>query len=75
MSQVTELGSVRLNASDSVTIELVEAEETPAVVVVRWPVKASVINVRQFGAVATAITTAFAGATVRLAQIKRERRL
>jgi hypothetical protein len=71
MANVTELAKAKLSDSDSITIALVEDERST----VRWPVKASAIHVRHFGAVATAITTAFAGATVRLAQIRRERRL
>ena len=73
MANVTELAKAKLSDSDSITIALVEDERST--VVVRWPVKVSAIHVRHFGAVATAITTAFAGATVRLAQIRRERRL
>jgi hypothetical protein len=75
MNQVTELANVQLNGSGHITISLVEDGDSRSAVMIRWPVKASVISVRHFGAVATAITTAFAGATVRLAQIKRERKL
>jgi hypothetical protein len=74
MYQTTELGSAQINSTDQITIVLVENHDRSAVVI-RWPVKPSAINVAHFGAVATVITTAFAGATVRLAQIKRERRL
>jgi hypothetical protein len=33
---------------DTITIELIEADETPAVVVIRWPSKASVFHPRRF---------------------------
>jgi hypothetical protein len=75
MSHITELASGPLSASESVTIELVEAGETPAVIIVRWPLKASVIHPHRFGSVADVLARTFAAATVRLAAIKRERRL
>ena len=37
MSKVTELASGQITTADSVTVELVEADETPAVVTIRWP--------------------------------------
>jgi hypothetical protein len=38
MSEITELASAQLTAIHQLVIELVEANETPAVVIVRWPV-------------------------------------
>ena len=35
MSNVTELASGQLNGAASITIELIEADETPAVIIVR----------------------------------------
>ena len=47
MSQVTESGqSARSPQPTAITIELVEANETPAVVIIRWPAKASVLHLR-----------------------------
>jgi len=46
MSHVTELATAQLTATDVITIELVEANETPAVVIVRWPSKPSVLHPR-----------------------------
>jgi hypothetical protein len=42
MSKVTELASGQLAATETITVELIEANETPAVVIVRWPSKPSV---------------------------------
>jgi hypothetical protein len=42
MSKVTPLASGQINAVDALVIELIEANETPAVVIVRWPSKPSV---------------------------------
>jgi hypothetical protein len=75
MSQVTELASGHLTATDTLTVELVEANETPAVVIIRWPAKPSVLHPYRFPAVAEIAARTFAAAVVKLAQIKRARRL
>ena len=74
MTDITELASVQLSPVDTLTIELVENHERQSAVI-RWPSRPGVFNAKQFGAVATALTTAFAGATVRLAQIRRDKKL
>jgi hypothetical protein len=75
MSHVTELATAQLTATDVITIELVEATETPAVVIVRWPSKPSVLHPRPFPAAADTAARTFAAAVVRLAQIRRDRKL
>ena len=75
MSQVTVLAEGQLFATDTLTIELVEANETPAAVIIRWPVKPSVLHPRLFPAAADVTARTFAAAVVKLAAIKRERRL
>jgi hypothetical protein len=74
MSKVTELASAQLNGHDSITIELIEADETPAVVIIRWPSKPTVLHPHRFGSAADTAARTFAAAVVRLAAIKRERR-
>jgi hypothetical protein len=39
LSKVTELASSQITATEAITVELIEADETPAVVIVRWPIK------------------------------------
>jgi hypothetical protein len=73
MSKVTELASGQINAAGSITIELVEADETPAVVIIRWPVKMSVLHPRLFPVAAETAARTFAAAVVRVAQIRRDR--
>jgi hypothetical protein len=52
MSKVTELAAGQITTLETVTIELVEANETPAVVIIRWPAKGlPMINTLSFGAV------------------------
>jgi hypothetical protein len=75
MSNITELASGQITAIDTITIELVQADETPAVVVIRWPSKSSVLHPRLFPIAADAAARTFAAAVVRLAAIKRDRRL
>ena len=48
MSKITELASTQLNGHDAITIHLVEADDTPAVVIIQWPAKASVLHPRRF---------------------------
>jgi hypothetical protein len=42
------LGTAQLTAVDVLTIELVETDEHPTVVIIRWPDKPSVIQPRRF---------------------------
>ena len=48
MSKMTELASGAITAVDTVTIELGEADDTPAIVIVRWPAKATVFRPHRF---------------------------
>jgi hypothetical protein len=75
MSKVTTLAEGQLTAVDTITIELVEADETPAVVIVQWPAQPTVLHPRRFPGAADSAARTFATAVVKLAQIKRERRL
>jgi hypothetical protein len=73
--KVTELASGQISSTESITVELIEADETPTAVIIRWPAKPTVLHPRRFGSAADVATRTFAAATVRLAAIKRERRL
>ena len=75
MSQITQLTSGAITAVDTITVELIEADETPAVIIVRWPVKPTVLHPRRFPDTAAVIARLFAEATTRLARIKARRRL
>jgi hypothetical protein len=74
MSTITTLAEGQITTADSITIELVESDEAPAVIIVRWPAKPTVMHPRRFGSAADAATRAFAGAVVRLAHIRRDHR-
>ena len=75
MSNVTTVAECTVNASSIITIELVEADETPAVIIVRLPSKASVLHPGRFPDMAAAIARAFASASIELAGIKARRPL
>ena len=44
MSRVTELASGQINGRDTITIELIEADGAPAVIIVRWPARPTVLK-------------------------------
>jgi hypothetical protein len=75
MSQVTELVSSQINASDAIRIELVETGEHPAVMIITWPAKPTVLHPRRFPDAAAVIARMFAEAHTTLAAIKAGRRL
>jgi hypothetical protein len=70
MSQITQLASGAITAADTITVELIEADETPAVVIVRWPVKPTVLHPRRFPDTAAMVARLFAEAPTALAAIK-----
>ena len=75
MSKITTLGETQITAVDTLTIELIEADETPAVVIIKWPVKATVCHPRRFPETAAVIAQLFPEAATALAQIRVTRRL
>jgi hypothetical protein len=74
-SPVTVLASASINATDAIVAELVEADETPAVVIIKWPAKPTVCHPRRFPDTAAVIARLFAEAATALARIKASRRL
>ena len=70
MSKVTELASGQITAVDSIVVELIAADETPAVVIIRWPDKPTVLHPRRFTDTAAGIARLFAEAATRLSQIR-----
>ena len=75
MSKVTELASGQITHHRTITVELVETDQTPAVVIVRWPSKPTVLHPHRFGSAADTAARTFAAAAVRLAQLRRDRKL
>lgn len=56
-------------------MELIEADETPAVVIIRWPSKPTVLHPHHYPAAADVAARTFGAAVVKLARIKRGRKL
>jgi hypothetical protein len=75
MSKVTELALSQITPTTTITIELVEADETPAAIIIRWPVKPTVCHPRRFPDTAAHIARLFAEAATTLAAIKSRRPL
>jgi hypothetical protein len=71
---ITPLASSQIN-HDTITIELVEADETSAVVLIKWPGKPSVLHPRRFPGTAAVIVRLFSEAHITLAQVRARRRL
>jgi hypothetical protein len=75
VSKVTELDSGQVTSTETIIVELIEADETPAVVIVRWPNKATVIHPHSFPNTAAVVARLFAEAATRLAAVKWDRKL
>ena len=69
MPNVT-LASAEITPADQLTIELVQATETPAVILIRWLAAPSVTDSRRFASVTLAITRIMAEARAKLTTIK-----
>jgi hypothetical protein len=65
MSNITTLATGHITAVDHTDIELVEGDETPAVVIIRWPDKPTILHPRRFPAGGDAAVRAFAAASSR----------
>jgi hypothetical protein len=75
MSKVTTLADGQITGAVSILIELVEAEETPAVVIITWPAKPTACHPRRFGEIAAAIVRLFATAATELTRVNARKRL
>jgi hypothetical protein len=71
----TQLAQGQLTAAETITVELIEANEAPAVIIVKWPSKPSVFHPRRFPGAAAALARLFAEAATRLGGIKSRRPL
>lgn len=76
MSTVTPLASGPINASDSISVELVTPSDAPATVLIRWPDAPSVVKpnpraVAAVAAVAASVVKVLAEAQTRLREGRR----
>ena len=70
MSKTTILASGQITPTDTLLVELREAEEFPASILITWPQAPSVIDPRRFGATANTVARIMATAITTLAQIR-----
>jgi hypothetical protein len=75
VSQITQLASGAITAVDTITIELIETDTNPSVVIIKWPDKPTVLHPRRFPDTAATVARLFAEAHTVLASIKAGRRL
>jgi hypothetical protein len=74
-SSETEVASGRITRAHSLRVVLVERPDNPAVVLIEWPDQSSVCTPHSLQAAAVKAMNILARATIRLAQIKRDRKL
>jgi hypothetical protein len=70
MSKATELAAGRITGADSISVELVEPSDAPAVVMLHWPPEASITDPTRLPVTANAIMQVLAAAIARLAAIR-----
>jgi hypothetical protein len=75
MHQRTDLAAGQINGSDRLLVELIEPPNKPPIITITWPVKATVCTPAQLDAVVAAAMRLLANSTVRLAQLRRDRKL
>jgi hypothetical protein len=75
MSKLTELASGRLTRTETIIVILSEPDGMPASVIVHWPSKPTALDPKAFSPAADVAVKTLAAAVVRLAQVRRDRRL
>jgi hypothetical protein len=63
-----------LTENDHLVVELVDGQETPQVVLIHWPVKATVVRPAAYGEAAARAMRLLANADVALARLRARRR-
>lgn len=76
-SPITTLaeGQITRSPHNTITIELVEPEGTPAMVRIQWPLQPTICEPRRYTEVAAAAMKVLATASTELAAIRARRRL
>jgi hypothetical protein len=75
MHQRTDLSVGNINDTDRLIIELIEPLDAPPIVAINWPSKPTVCTPGDYDQTAATAMRVLANATVRLAQIRRGRKL
>jgi hypothetical protein len=75
MSESTELASGHITRAHWLRVVLHEPAASPPLILIEWPDQSTVCTPQQLQATAAKATNILARATIRLAQIRRDRRL
>ena len=75
MTQSTILSSGTINGADTLTIEVIQPDNMPAVVKIVWPTAATITTPAHYLEVASAAMRVLAEASTTLARIRASRRL
>ena len=75
MHQRTDLSNGALNGSDRLIVELLESPGKPPIVAITWPPQPTVCSLATFDRVVSEAMRLLANSTVRLAQLRRDRKL
>jgi hypothetical protein len=75
VTQSTILSSGRINGADTLTIELIQPDSTPAVVRIVWPTSATITTPARYLEVASASMRLLAEGSTTLTRIRASRRL
>ena len=75
MQKRTDLSAGTINGANRLTIELIEPSDAPPIIAINWPAKSTVCTPTNYDRTAANAMRLLAAATVRLAQIRRDRRL
>jgi hypothetical protein len=70
MSKTTTLAVGPINGADEIKVELVEPSGSPAVIMLRWPLAASVVEPRRLPAAANSVMRVLAAAVAKLSEIR-----
>jgi hypothetical protein len=75
MHKRTDLSAGNLNGSDRLVIQLIQPIDSPPIIAVDWPSKATVCTPATYDAVAAATMKLLADASVALAALRARKRL
>ena len=64
------LAAGQITTSDAIIVELIDTEDMPQIVMVRWPARATPVQPVAYADTASKIMKVFAQANVRLTQIR-----
>jgi hypothetical protein len=74
VSKTTTLATGQITTADALTVELVQPADTPAMIMLQWPLAATVVDPRRLPATCNAVMRVLAAAVAKLAEIRADER-